>query len=119
MPIQPTLFGGHQAFSWASQVALVVKILPANTGDVGSIPGSGRPSGAGNGTLVFFPGRIHGQRSLAGYSPWGLQESDTTEQMACSYFFMTSGNLRLPSNDSVEVGSFTCCRCASVSPDTY
>ena len=21
----------------------------------------------------------HGQRSLAGYSPWGLKESDTTE----------------------------------------
>ena len=54
MPIQPTLFGGHQAFSWASQVALVVKILPANTGDVGSIPGSGRPPGAGNGTLVQY-----------------------------------------------------------------
>ena len=23
---------------------------------------------------------IHGQRSLAGYSPWGLKESDTAEQ---------------------------------------
>ena len=23
--------------------------------------------------------RIHGQRSLAGYSPWGCKESDTTE----------------------------------------
>ena len=22
---------------------------------------------------------IHGQRTLAGYSPWGLKESDTTE----------------------------------------
>ena len=39
MPIQPSLFGGHQAFSWASQVALVVKNVPANAGDVGSIPG--------------------------------------------------------------------------------
>ena len=27
---------------WASQVALVVKNLPANAGDVDSIPGSGR-----------------------------------------------------------------------------
>ena len=26
---------------WASQVALVIKNLPANAGDVGSIPGSG------------------------------------------------------------------------------
>ena len=30
-------------------------------------------------TLVFLPGRFHGQRSLAGYSPWGCKESDTTE----------------------------------------
>ena len=25
--------------------------------------------------------RSHGQRSLAGYSPWGRKESDTTEQL--------------------------------------
>ena len=30
-------------------------------------------------TPVFLPGKSHGQRSLAGYSPWGLKESDTTE----------------------------------------
>ena len=24
-------------------------------------------------------GKLHGQRSLAGYSPWGLKEWDTTE----------------------------------------
>ena len=28
---------------------------------------------------VFLPGFSHGQRSLAGYSPWGHKESDTTE----------------------------------------
>ena len=28
---------------------------------------------------VFLPGEFHGQRSLAGYSPWGCKESDTTE----------------------------------------
>ena len=26
-------------------------------------------------TLVFWPGEFHGQRSLAGYSPWGIKES--------------------------------------------
>ena len=31
-------------------------------------------------TPVFLPGEFHGQRSLAGYSPWGHKESDTTEQ---------------------------------------
>ena len=28
---------------------------------------------------VFLPGKSHGPRSLAGYSPWGHKESDTTE----------------------------------------
>ena len=28
---------------------------------------------------VFLPGESHGQRSLAGYSPWDHKESDTTE----------------------------------------
>ena len=27
----------------------------------------------------FLPGESHGQRSLAGYSPWGCKKSDTTE----------------------------------------
>ena len=30
-------------------------------------------------TPVFLPGEFHGQRTLAGYSPWGHKESDTTE----------------------------------------
>ena len=28
-----------------------------------------------------LPGKSHGQRSLVGCSPWGLQESDTTERL--------------------------------------
>ena len=32
-------------------------------------------------TPVLLPGEFHGQRSLAGYSPWGHKESDTTEQL--------------------------------------
>jgi hypothetical protein len=30
-------------------------------------------------TPVFLPGESHRQRSLASYSPWGLQESDMTQ----------------------------------------
>ena len=58
-----------------SQVALVLKNLPANAGDLrgaGSIPGSGRRR-AWQPTPVFFPGESHGQRSLAGYCLWGLK----------------------------------------------
>ena len=32
-------------------------------------------------TSVFFPGKSHGQRSLVGYGPWGLKESETTEEL--------------------------------------
>ena len=39
--------------------------------------------GEGNGTPtpVLLPGKFHGQRSLVGCSPWGREESDTTEQL--------------------------------------
>ena len=30
-------------------------------------------------TPVFLPGKSNGQRNLAGYSPWGHKELDTTE----------------------------------------
>ena len=30
-------------------------------------------------TPVFLSGKFHGQKSLAGYSPWGYKEPDTTE----------------------------------------
>ena len=64
----------------------MVKNPPANsgdTGDLGSIPGSGRSPGVGNDNPLqyFLPGKFHGQRSLVGYSPWGHKESDTTEQL--------------------------------------
>ena len=32
-------------------------------------------------TPIFLPGKFHGQRSLAGYSPWGRRQRDTTEQL--------------------------------------
>ena len=57
-----------------------------NVGDPGSILGSGRSPGEGNGNplQVFLPGKSHGQRSLAGYSPWDCKEWDTTEQLTLS-----------------------------------
>ena len=47
----------HCSAIGASQVALVVKNPPANAGDVrdvGSIPGSGRSPGEGNGNLLQY-----------------------------------------------------------------
>ena len=59
------------------------KVSACNAGDPGSIPGLGKSPGEGNGDPipVFLPGESHGQRSLAGYSPWGLKELDTTERL--------------------------------------
>ena len=37
---------------------------------------------------VFLPGKFLGQRSLAGYSPRGHKESDTTEQLSRSTTYM-------------------------------
>ena len=61
----------------------VVKYLPASTGDTGDMVqslGQEEPLEEGMATsLVFLPGEFHGQRSLAGDSPWGCKESDTAE----------------------------------------
>ena len=68
----------------ASQVMLVVKNPPANAGDykrhmfdpwVGTVPWSKK----WHPTPVYLPGESHGQKRLAGYSPWGCTESDMTE----------------------------------------
>ena len=45
----------------------VVKNLPANVGDIGSIPGLRRSrDGNGNPLPVFLSGKSHGQRSQGG-----------------------------------------------------
>ena len=41
-------------------------------------------------TPVFLPGESHGQRSLAGYSPWGPKELDMTEQPTLSRSMLPS-----------------------------
>ena len=66
----------------ASQVALVVKSLPANAsaGDVrgtGLIPGSGRSPREGNGNPLQYSCLEKSMDRL--HSPWGHKESDMTE----------------------------------------
>ena len=51
-----------------------------------SIPALGISPRGGNGTPpVFRSGESHGQRSLAGYSPWGRQELDTSERLTLHF----------------------------------
>ena len=63
-------------------------------GDPGSIPGSGRSPRGRNGNPLQDSclQNPHGQRSLAGYSPWGHKEPDMTERLHfhfLSLFFLT------------------------------
>ena len=49
-------------------------------------------------TLVFLPWKYHGQRSLAGYSPWGRKESDITELL---HFTLLLGRRVMTNLDSI------------------
>ena len=37
-------------------------------------------------TPVFLPGKFHGERVLAGYSPWGSREAEMTERLTMVFF---------------------------------
>ena len=56
---------------------LAGKESTCNAGDLGSIPGLGRPPREGKGYPVFWPGEFHGL-----YSPWAQNESNTTERLS-------------------------------------
>ena len=76
----------HYSFAGASLVALMVKNLPTMWETwldswVKKIPWRKKwlpPP-------IFLPGEFHGQRSLAGYSPWGCKESDRSEWLTLSF----------------------------------
>ena len=80
----PLLKGSIMFVNGLPKWCLVIKNPPDNAGDlkrhgfdswVKKIPWKT----AGQPTPVFFPEESHGQRGLAGYSPWGCKELDITE----------------------------------------
>ena len=66
-------------------MALVVRNGTANAGDARDtsliLALEDPPEKEMAASPVFLPGKPHGPRSLAGYSPWGRTESDTTERL--------------------------------------
>jgi len=65
-----------QHYHQASHVTgSVIKNLNANAGDVALTPVSGRSLWRRKWQLIpeLLPGKSHGQRSLAGYKPWGCK----------------------------------------------
>ena len=93
---------------WASQVMLVVKNPPAKAEDkrhgfdpcVRKIPWRR----AWQPTPVFLPGESYGQRTLAGYRPWGHKESDTTKatEHTCTWLLSCRVVLFCSSEDNTE-----------------
>ena len=93
----------------ASLVAQTVKSLPAMRETrfdpwVGKIPWrrEWQP------TPVLLPGKSHGWRSLAGYSPWGHRESEMTERLSLSLMHLEGSrghcyNHPLSQTSSVEL----------------
>ena len=63
------------------------KVSACNEEDLGLIPGLGRsPGGEHDNSLQYSClENPHGQRSLAGNSPWGQKESDMTEQLSTAH----------------------------------
>ena len=53
-----------------------------DVGDLGSIPGMGTSPGEGNGNPLQYSCLENSMDR--GYSPWGCEESDTTEQLTLS-----------------------------------
>ena len=63
------------------------KVSACSVGDLGSIPGSGRSPGEGNGDPLWYWKIPWTEKPGAGYSPWGHKESDTTEQLHFLFTF--------------------------------
>ena len=70
------------------------KDFACNAGDLGLIPGLGRPTGEGSGAHAsILPGESHRQRSLVGYSPCSYKELDTAECLTPSLSFRDEKSL--------------------------
>ena len=88
----------------------MTKNPPANAGDPGSIPGSGRCPGEGNGYLLQYSclENLHRQRSLAGYRPWGLKHLDMTERLSTHNYlciYSNGGSVRSRAVKSSQVAA--------------
>ena len=74
-----------------------------NVGDLDLIPGLGRsPGGGEHGNPLQYSclENPHGQRSLAGYDPWGHKESEMTEQLSTAQQSTVHARDRLKNNFS-------------------
>ena len=84
--------------NWGFPGGSEVKASACNEGDLGSIPGSGRSPGEGNGNPLQYScleNPMDGG-ALVGYSPRGRKESDTTERLHSLYTLSVHAQTHLP-----------------------
>ena len=103
-------------FSWASQVAQVVKNLPASTGDAGDaglIPGSGRSPGGGNDNLLQYSCLENPMdRSAWWATVHGVAKSWTwLSYWACRHTGVSPGALSSRQENMTSIISFSGCLC--------
>ena len=67
-----------------------------NAGDLGSIPGSGRLPGEGNDNPLQYS-CLESPMDKGAWGPWGLKESDTTEQLHFHHVYADPKRLVYPS----------------------
>ena len=88
----------------------------SNAGDSSSISGLGRSLQAEMATHCSYSClKSHGQRRLAGYSPWGCKERDTTENIhvnkTCIYFsllYFIIGSFIITKNSKAKTENYMC-----------
>ena len=73
----------------------VITNLPANAGDADLIPGLGRFPWRRKWqtTPGFLPGKSHGRRSLAGYSPWDCNRVRHDWVISLSFYMQSTENI--------------------------
>ena len=84
------LWPSHGRFvTWCFPGGSEIKASACNARDPGSIPGSGKSPGKGNGNPLQYSclEKSHGRRSLVGYSLPGCKELDMTEQLHFTLYF--------------------------------
>ena len=59
-------------------------------------------------TPVLLPGKSHGWRGLVGYSPWGLKESDMTEQLQFHFPVFRICRVEIPT-DKIHIHNWSQC----------
>ena len=91
-------FFSHLSLSIQNFGGSVGKESTWNARDLGLIPGLGRSSGGGHGNSLQYSclENPHGQRSLAGYSPWGRRKSNMTEWLSTAHPYLIISGPKKP-----------------------